>query len=54
MGFIRVRNKNTAQEQRIPEHWLGHPVIGADFEEIDTAPSTHGGKPSTTKKAVAK
>ncbi len=54
MGFIRVRNKNTAQEQRIPEHWLGHPVIGADFEEIDAAPTNSGGKSSTTKKEASK
>lgn len=54
MAFIRVRNKKTKQEQRVPEHWLGHPVIGAAFEEIKAAPTNSGGKSSTTKKEEGK
>ena len=43
MGFIRVRNKNTGQEQWVPEHWLCHTVLGAGFEKIDPAPTSPGG-----------
>ena len=50
MGFIRVRNKTTKQEQRVPEHWLDHPVLGAGFEKIAPARTNSGGKSSTKKK----
>ena len=48
MAFVKVRNANK-EEQWVPEHWLGHPVLGAGFEKIDPAPTISGGKPSTTK-----
>ena len=49
MAFVKVRNKNK-EEQWVPGHWLGHPVLGTGFEKIDPAPTNSGGKPSTIKK----
>ena len=49
MAFVKVRNENN-EEQWVPGHWLGHPVLGAGFEKIDPAPTISGGKSSTTKK----
>lgn len=30
-GFVDAYSKSTGQKQRIPEHWLDHPVLGKDF-----------------------
>ena len=38
MGFVTVKNKN-GDTQRVPEHWIGHPVLGAGFEPIEPASS---------------
>lgn len=33
MAFVTAYSKTTNQKQRIPEHWLGHKVLGADFSK---------------------
>lgn len=30
-AFVDVYAKSTGQKQRIPKHWLDHPVLGRDF-----------------------
>lgn len=48
--FVSAYSKATGRKQRIPAHWIGHPVFGARFEltpsaraavaeEIDELPS---------------
>lgn len=44
-GFVSAYSKSTGQKQRIPRHWIGHPVLGLDFEltpssKADEQPST--------------
>ena len=38
MAFVTVKNKR-GDTQRVPEHWIGHPVLGAGFEPIEPASS---------------
>lgn len=33
MPFVTVYSKTTGQKQRVPEHWLDHKVLGADFRK---------------------
>lgn len=33
MAFIAVYSKTTSRQQRIPEHWWGHSVLGRDFRK---------------------
>lgn len=30
--FVEVVAKSTRTKQRIPRHWLDHPILGRDFE----------------------
>lgn len=30
-GFVEAYAKSTGVKQLVPEHWLDHPVLGADF-----------------------
>lgn len=39
MGFVIARSKSTGQEQEIPERWLDHPVLGADFTLVTVTES---------------
>lgn len=31
-GFVSAYSKTTGRKQRIPAHWVGHPVLGRNFE----------------------
>lgn len=33
MPFITVYSKTTGRQQRIPDHWLGNPVLSRDFRK---------------------
>jgi hypothetical protein len=33
MAFVLVYSKTTGRKQTVPEHWLGHPVLGQDFRK---------------------
>lgn len=47
MAFITVYSKTTGQPQRIPEHWLDHPVLARNFRK--TPPPTEAGESKTTR-----
>ena len=34
-----VKNTRTGKETNVPEHYLGHPVLGADLEELNKVSS---------------
>lgn len=36
-GFVSAYAKSTGLKQRIPRHWIGHPVLGRDFELTPSA-----------------
>lgn len=36
-GFVSAYSKSTGLKQRIPRHWIGHPVLGRDFELTPSA-----------------
>ncbi|WGX98725.1 hypothetical protein [Nocardioides sp. L-11A] len=36
-GFVEVYAKSTGRKQRVPEHWLDHPVLSRDFEKTPSA-----------------
>lgn len=40
-GFVEVYSKTTGTKHQVPEHWLGHPVLGKNFAET---PSTRANK----------
>lgn len=31
--FVTAYSKKTGEKQRVPEHWLGHEVLGKDFSK---------------------
>ena len=35
--FVNAYAKSTGKKQRIPKHWLGHPVLGRDFQLTPSA-----------------
>jgi len=41
--FVEVVASATGQKQRIPEHWVNHPVLGAPFK---SKPSARAAKPA--------
>jgi len=34
-----VKNTRTGKEANVPEHYVGHPVLGADLEELNKVSS---------------
>ena len=48
MAFVTVKNKN-GDTQRVPEHWIGHPVLGVGFEPIEPASSISEPEPAQKK-----
>lgn len=56
--FVYARNKATKEVQRIPKHWMTHPILGEDYEAADAeaadtaAPTQVGAVPTTTGKKV--
>ena len=36
-NFVSAYAKSTGVKQRIPRHWIGHPVLGRDFELTPSA-----------------
>lgn len=30
-GFVSAYSKTTGKKQRVPEHWIGHPVLGRNL-----------------------
>lgn len=48
MAFVTVKNKN-GDTQRVPEHWIGHPVLGAGFDLIEPASSISEPEPAQKK-----
>lgn len=36
-GKISAYSKSTGEKQLIPKHWIGHPVLGRDFELTPSA-----------------
>ena len=54
MAFIEAVVKATGNKQRIPEHWLDHPTIGAQFRLPPSAAKAEPAKKSApAKKADA-
>lgn len=45
--MITVYSKTTGKQQRIPEHWWGHPVLGRDFRK--TPPHDAGDSKKTAR-----
>ena len=51
--FVTVYSKTTGEKQRVPEHWLGHKVLGADLrktpvqKDADQAKATAKATPNT-------
>lgn len=41
--FVSAYAKSTGLKQRIPRHWLGHPVLGRDFELTPSAKAASAG-----------
>lgn len=37
MAFVLVYSKSTGRKHRVPEHWLGHPVLGANIRKTPLA-----------------
>lgn len=48
-AFVEAINKKTGDVQRIPAHWLTHPVLGQDFETV-AAPSKVAAQPTKKEK----
>ena len=40
MAFVERVVKATGKKQRIPEHWLDHPTIGAQFRALPSQART--------------
>lgn len=36
MTKVQVRNTRTGETQWVPEHWVGHPVLGKEFKPVTT------------------
>lgn len=49
-AFVEAINKKTGDVQRIPAHWLTHPVLGQDFETAAAAPSKVAAQPTKKEK----
>lgn len=47
MALVRAWNTRSGEWQSIPDHWIGHPVLGADFSP--TKPSDVDAPEETTK-----
>ena len=39
-NFIEVYSKTTGRKQWVPEHYIGNPVLGADFEIVPSKRAT--------------
>ena len=46
--FVTVYSKTTGEKQRVPEHWLGHKVLGADLRKTPVQKSTDEAKATAT------
>lgn len=45
---IRAYRVSNGQKVWIPEHWLGHPVLGAPFRETPSSRAAKAGKQEGT------
>lgn len=50
--FVEVTVKATGDTQIVPEHWIGHPVLGAGFK-AEKASASGSTKATDSAKATA-
>lgn len=53
MAFIEAVVKATGNKQRVPEHWLDHPTIGAQFRLPPSASKAEKSATAATTEAKA-
>lgn len=48
MAFVTAYSKTTGAKQRVPEHWLGHKVLGADLRKTPVQKDADQAKATAT------
>ncbi len=50
--FVEVAVKATGNKQRIPAHWLDHPVLSEPFRQLPSAKKAEGQAKASAKAAT--